>query len=260
MRVMGIDPGLTRTGYGVIETNGGIMRALRSIPVYLGIARDIEELCSDAWLLTVSNPMTALCRAVTRETSIKTVGLCHEVTITVVAEQWKDGKLREAPALKHTFRPAELLGQRVVLSHVPLDWPGDLNLASAAAPAARVEELMLGQREWVPMLQVGETTVIQSGVTTAGAIDPKPALDAMAKIGAGTAGAAKRVTSLLENLPGGDRGAAKKADDGGVWTAEWIEYEVRSPGREPVIARRQVCDLLGPAALSYGLGIQPTDG
>src|SRR6266851_3777945 len=28
MRVMGIDPGLTRTGYGVIETNGGIMRAL----------------------------------------------------------------------------------------------------------------------------------------------------------------------------------------------------------------------------------------
>src|SRR2546428_1979214 len=105
---------------------------------------------------------------------------CHEVTITVVAEQWKDGKLREAPALKHTFRPAEVLGQRVVLSHVPLDWPGDLNLASAAAPAARVEELMLGQREWVPMLQVGETTVIQSGVTTAGAIDPKPALDAMA--------------------------------------------------------------------------------
>jgi len=28
MRVMGIDPGLTRTGFGVIETNGGIMRAL----------------------------------------------------------------------------------------------------------------------------------------------------------------------------------------------------------------------------------------
>jgi alpha-galactosidase len=42
----------------------------------------MERLCPDAWLLNLTNPMTALCRAVTRETSIKTVGLCHEITIT----------------------------------------------------------------------------------------------------------------------------------------------------------------------------------
>jgi alpha-galactosidase len=60
---------------------GGISRALRNIPVLLGIARDMEALCPDAWLLNITNPMTALCRAVTRETSIKTVGLCHEVTM-----------------------------------------------------------------------------------------------------------------------------------------------------------------------------------
>src|SRR3954463_11928765 len=59
---------------------GGIMRSLRNIPVLLAIARDMEDRCPDAWLLNITNPMTTLCRAVTRETSIKTVGLCHEVT------------------------------------------------------------------------------------------------------------------------------------------------------------------------------------
>jgi alpha-galactosidase len=58
---------------------GGIMRALRNIPVLVRIARDMEELCPDAWMLNMTNPMTTLCRAMTHETSIKTVGLCHEI-------------------------------------------------------------------------------------------------------------------------------------------------------------------------------------
>jgi alpha-galactosidase len=61
---------------------GGIVRAQRNIPVFLGLARDMEELCSDAWMLNLTNPMTTICRAVTRESSVRTVGLCHEVTIT----------------------------------------------------------------------------------------------------------------------------------------------------------------------------------
>jgi alpha-galactosidase len=59
---------------------GGINRALRNIPVLVGIARDMEDCCPDAWLLNLTNPMTTLCRAVTKCTSINTVGLCHEVT------------------------------------------------------------------------------------------------------------------------------------------------------------------------------------
>ena len=42
---------------------------------------DMEAICPDAWLLNITNPMTTLCRAVTRETEIATVGLCHEVTM-----------------------------------------------------------------------------------------------------------------------------------------------------------------------------------
>jgi alpha-galactosidase/6-phospho-beta-glucosidase family protein len=58
---------------------GGINRALRNVPVLVGIARDMEELCPDAWLLNITNPMTCLTRAVCKETSIKSAGLCHEV-------------------------------------------------------------------------------------------------------------------------------------------------------------------------------------
>jgi len=58
---------------------GGVMRALRNIPVLVGIARDMEEICPDAWLLNLTNPMTTLCRGITHETNIKSVGLCHEI-------------------------------------------------------------------------------------------------------------------------------------------------------------------------------------
>jgi alpha-galactosidase len=57
---------------------GGIMRALRSVPVLLAIARDVEAVAPDAWLVNVTNPLTALCRSVTSETNVKTVGLCNE--------------------------------------------------------------------------------------------------------------------------------------------------------------------------------------
>ena len=65
--------------WGTASGPGGINRALRNIPVLVGIGRTMEEVCPDAWLFNITNPMTTLTRAVCRETSIKTVGLCHEV-------------------------------------------------------------------------------------------------------------------------------------------------------------------------------------
>ncbi len=57
---------------------GGLARALRNIPIVVDIASKMESICPNAWFLNYTNPMTTLCRAVTRETGIKTVGLCHE--------------------------------------------------------------------------------------------------------------------------------------------------------------------------------------
>jgi|HigsolmetaAR202D_1030399.scaffolds.fasta_scaffold03215_11 alpha-galactosidase len=73
------------TRYGV-DTNigdtrgpSGIFRGLRTIPVLLDIARDMERYCPDATMLNYTNPMVMLCRAVQSQTSIKMTGLCHSV-------------------------------------------------------------------------------------------------------------------------------------------------------------------------------------
>jgi alpha-galactosidase len=59
---------------------GGAIRAARNIPALLSIARDLEDVGHpDAWMLNISNPMSTLCRAVTRETRVRTVGCCHEL-------------------------------------------------------------------------------------------------------------------------------------------------------------------------------------
>lgn len=64
---------------------GGIMRALRTIPVLLDMARDMERLCPDVMHLNYVNPMAMNCWALSRASAVRTVGLCHSVPLT--AEQ-----------------------------------------------------------------------------------------------------------------------------------------------------------------------------
>jgi len=62
---------------------GGIFRALRTIPVMLGIAEDMARECPDAWLLNYTNPMAMLCWSVYEGSPIeRVVGLCHSVQHT----------------------------------------------------------------------------------------------------------------------------------------------------------------------------------
>jgi len=58
---------------------GGIMRALRTIPVMEDFARDMQEVCPDALFLNYTNPMAMLSGYMQRYTGIETVGLCHSV-------------------------------------------------------------------------------------------------------------------------------------------------------------------------------------
>ena len=60
---------------------GGVFRALRTIPVILDFARDMEEVCPDAWFLNYVNPMAILTGAMLTMSSVKTVGLCHSVQV-----------------------------------------------------------------------------------------------------------------------------------------------------------------------------------
>lgn len=74
---------------------GGIFRALRTINVLEGIARDMEEVCPSAWFLNYSNPMAMLTGYMQRFTKIKTVGLCHSVQVC------KDGLLDRLGMTEH---------------------------------------------------------------------------------------------------------------------------------------------------------------
>lgn len=73
--------------YGIRQTIadtlgiGGIMRALRTIPVMEEFAHEMEEVCPDALLLNYTNPMAMLTGYISRYTDVKMVGLCHSVQI-----------------------------------------------------------------------------------------------------------------------------------------------------------------------------------
>lgn len=95
---------------------GGIFRAMRTIPVMVEIARDMEEVCPDAVMLNYTNPMSMLCRAVRQETSIEVIGLCHSVQgahselAGIIGEDpeecasWVAGINHQAWVLKYTCR------------------------------------------------------------------------------------------------------------------------------------------------------------
>jgi alpha-galactosidase/6-phospho-beta-glucosidase family protein len=71
--------------YGIFQTvgdtvgPGGLSRALRNIPVFLEMARAMERRCPEAWMINLSNPLSALTRVVNKETGIRALGMCHGI-------------------------------------------------------------------------------------------------------------------------------------------------------------------------------------
>lgn len=81
---------------------GGIIRALRTIPMMQEIARGVEKCCPDAWVINYTNPMTVSVKAL-YETfpKIKAFGCCHEVFGT----QWLlQTALKEYEGIENTTR------------------------------------------------------------------------------------------------------------------------------------------------------------
>ena len=90
IQVAGYRPGTVRDfeipkRFGLAQTIGdtlgvgGIMRALRTIPVMLDVVHDMERLCPDALHLNYVNPMAMVTWALNDASSVRTVGLCHSV-------------------------------------------------------------------------------------------------------------------------------------------------------------------------------------
>ncbi|MDI6638615.1 MAG: 6-phospho-beta-glucosidase [Bacillota bacterium] len=56
---------------------GGFAKALRTVPIALDIARDMEHLAPDAWLINFTNPSGIVTEAVTRHSGVRCIGLCN---------------------------------------------------------------------------------------------------------------------------------------------------------------------------------------
>lgn len=162
----------------------------------------------------------------------------HEVGVKIVIEVWDGGKLSDHTALAATLRPAELLGQRVVLRHSPLNVPA----VAVGADEKAMKAALLAEREWLPVLAFGPRHVAHKSFTDAGELNEKPNLDPASKLAKATGGL---FGGLGGGLGGGDDAPEAKKT---VLTAEWLEYEVRTPGRPKQVIRREIFDHLGPAA------------
>ncbi len=61
---------------------GGIFKALRTLPAWINILQDTEELAPDALVMNFTNPMSLTCLAGQRVSSLPIVGLCHSIQHT----------------------------------------------------------------------------------------------------------------------------------------------------------------------------------
>ncbi|WP_248924128.1 alpha-galactosidase [Paenibacillus hamazuiensis] len=61
---------------------GGLFKTLRTLPSWMEIIRDVEELCPDSVILNYTNPMSAVTLLTSRVTEIPVVGLCHSIQNT----------------------------------------------------------------------------------------------------------------------------------------------------------------------------------
>ena len=86
---------------------GGIFRALRTIPVMDDFAKDMAEVCPNAWFLNHTNPMCMLSGYMQRYTPIKTVGLCHSVQVCApkllegLGMEWRDTMQTKIAGINH---------------------------------------------------------------------------------------------------------------------------------------------------------------
>lgn len=90
---------------------GGIVRALRTIPMYVPIARAIRDCCPDAWVINYTNPMSLCVQTLYHVfPEIKAFGCCHEVFNTQTVLAAAAGEALDIPAPARRDIHANVLG------------------------------------------------------------------------------------------------------------------------------------------------------
>jgi len=103
VRALSLDESIPpRFGYMGDETAGpgGMFMAIRTVPVVIDIAKRMERLCPEAWLLNYANPTHFNTAGVTRTTRTKTIGLCDNYICPMADFSWLLGMDQHMRSIK----------------------------------------------------------------------------------------------------------------------------------------------------------------
>lgn len=165
--------------------------------------------------------------------------LVHSLVIRLVIERLEGGNLIETKVLEHTFRPSDFIGGTISLRQMPMDWPDFNTMTQGNSLQGNFTEAVSKQSEWLPILGLGKKEIKRYSILESGSINRTPGKKPTKKSGGG-------LTGGFGNVFGGSSQPEQKEDS--ELTAEWIEYEIRSPGRPVKKIRREIFDLIGPSA------------
>jgi hypothetical protein len=201
----------------------------------------------------------------------------HLLQIRVIIERWEEGRLVEVPVLTQQLWPFHLIEERIAIYHAPMNWPTDLDMLQEKDPLQTLKTAVLTQSEWVPVLSVGPHQIARLSFTDSGELND-PTLPSFVQtvlagrelvrgVGEGARVLGARVGDMLRGSgvqqepveeprrmaeETNERLKVNKTTGQSQLTAEWIEYEIRRPGEASHKIRRQIFDLIGPAARAAG--------
>lgn len=172
----------------------------------------------------------------------------HRVKLAVVIETWDGEQLAEQELVSTELLAADGVGRRIAFTALPSNWPEDLDLYGVAAPVDVMREQLLATDEWHPALFVGDASFGTTRVDASGATRDSAG-------GGGPAGNAGMLGGGIGGMFGGFGGAAAgdSGEEEGAFTALWLDYTVHTPGLGERTHRREVFDLIGPAARRAGV-------
>jgi hypothetical protein len=170
----------------------------------------------------------------------------HEIELRVVIEACQQGRVTRRVVLRHVLRPADLAGQSVTVFNIPRKWPKVPDFWSSFRPNHDMLRANLAaQTRWTPVLRVGRQLIQQSSFNADGRLEV-PKSGGSDKVGAASGG-------MLSAFGGATGGGETETQGPSILTAEWIEFEIRVPGRRTDVARHEVFDLIGPSARASGV-------
>jgi len=159
-------------------------------------------------------------------------------TLRVVIERWENGKTTEEKVLERTFYPSDAKEEHILFYQRPVNWPDLKEMSKSNDPTQAFRQAVMDQNEWLPILQIKSRTVKKASIKDDGTLNSSPGKKRSSKS-----------KSITGGLMGGLGGGSQKAESGNsIFTAEWLEYEIFSPGAPLKSIRRSVFDLIGPAS------------